>query len=64
MERELKVAPLSYSRRSPPGVGGVGGEGNYWVPVYADKKGKYYPPQKKLDKLNPEMDKLQHGRLL
>jgi hypothetical protein len=42
MEREVKVAPLSYSRRSPLGVGGVGGEANYWVPVYADKKGEHY----------------------
>ncbi|KAJ7643115.1 Metallo-dependent phosphatase-like protein [Mycena polygramma] len=34
--REQKIAPhLSYTRVSPPGVGGVGGPGNYWVPIYA-----------------------------
>ncbi|KAF8221591.1 Metallo-dependent phosphatase [Tricholoma matsutake] len=32
--REQRVAPLSYTRMSPPGVGGEGGPGNYWVPVY------------------------------
>ena len=32
--REQAVAPLlSYTRMAPPGVGGVGGPGNYWVPV-------------------------------
>ncbi|KAF9510289.1 hypothetical protein BS47DRAFT_1348214 [Hydnum rufescens UP504] len=40
MEREVKLAPLSYSRRAPPGVGGIGGEANYWVPVYADKSAR------------------------
>jgi len=25
---------LSYTRSSPPGVGGVQGPGNYWVPIY------------------------------
>ncbi|KAJ3561375.1 hypothetical protein NP233_g10228 [Leucocoprinus birnbaumii] len=30
--RELKVAPLSYTRTAPAGVGGEGGPGNYWVP--------------------------------
>ncbi|KAF9242310.1 Metallo-dependent phosphatase-like protein [Melanogaster broomeanus] len=32
--REISISPLSYTRLSPPGVGGVGGPGNYWVPVY------------------------------
>ncbi|PPR03658.1 hypothetical protein CVT24_007772 [Panaeolus cyanescens] len=32
--REQKVAPLSYTRASPVGVGGAGGPGNYWVPIY------------------------------
>lgn len=31
--REQNVAPLSYTRMSPDGVGGEGGPGNYWVPV-------------------------------
>lgn len=29
-----KTTPLSYSRLSPNGVGGAGGDGNYWVPIY------------------------------
>ncbi|KAG8931959.1 hypothetical protein FRC02_001839 [Tulasnella sp. 418] len=33
--REQEVAPTSYTRRAPVGVGGEGGEGNYWVPIYA-----------------------------
>lgn len=33
IEREQLVAPLSYTRVAPPGVGGEGGPGNYWVPV-------------------------------
>ncbi|KAF8877196.1 hypothetical protein BD779DRAFT_1558559 [Infundibulicybe gibba] len=32
--REQQVSPLSYTRIAPPGVGGEGGPGNYWVPVY------------------------------
>ncbi|KAF9224759.1 Metallo-dependent phosphatase [Gyrodon lividus] len=32
--RETSVSPHSYTRFSPPGVGGVGGPANYWVPVY------------------------------
>lgn len=32
--REQEVAPLSYTRLAPPGVGGEYGPGNYWVPVY------------------------------
>lgn len=32
--RETSQAPLSYTRCSPAGVGGIGGPGNYWVPVY------------------------------
>jgi hypothetical protein len=31
--RERKVAPLSYTRSAPKGVGGEEGPGNYWVPV-------------------------------
>lgn len=31
--REQEVAPLSYTRLAPPGVGGEEGPGNYWVPV-------------------------------
>ncbi|TFK33984.1 Metallo-dependent phosphatase-like protein [Crucibulum laeve] len=31
---EQKVAPLSYTRLAPRGVGGSEGPGNYWVPVY------------------------------
>ncbi|KAI6096073.1 Metallo-dependent phosphatase [Pisolithus croceorrhizus] len=34
IERETSITPFSYTRRSPPGVGGVGGPGNYWVPIY------------------------------
>ena len=33
IERELRVAPNSYTRRAPAGVGGEEGPGNYWVPV-------------------------------
>jgi len=32
--REQEIAPLSYTRVAPPWVGGEGGPGNYWVPVY------------------------------
>ncbi|CAA7268305.1 unnamed protein product [Cyclocybe aegerita] len=35
IERELKVAPMSYTRVGPDGVGGTQGPGNYWVPIYA-----------------------------
>ncbi|KAF9041448.1 Metallo-dependent phosphatase [Panaeolus papilionaceus] len=34
IQREQLVAPLSYTRAAPNGVGGTGGPGNYWVPVY------------------------------
>jgi hypothetical protein len=34
IRREQEVSPLSYTRAAPPGVGGEGGEGNYWVPIY------------------------------
>ncbi|KAH7904986.1 Metallo-dependent phosphatase [Hygrophoropsis aurantiaca] len=37
IQRELLVAPTSYTRAAPDGVGGDGGPGNYWVPVYRDK---------------------------
>src|SRR6185437_961164 len=33
MKRELEIAPPSYTRPAPPGVGGPGGPGTYWVPV-------------------------------
>ncbi|KAH9477637.1 putative inactive purple acid phosphatase 16 [Psilocybe cubensis] len=38
IQRELKVAPLSYTRMAPKGVGGTEGPGNYWVPIYRDAK--------------------------
>jgi DNA repair exonuclease SbcCD nuclease subunit len=41
IEREQLVAPRSYTRRAPPGVGGEGGEGNYWVPIYAKETGQH-----------------------
>ncbi|KAJ7474120.1 Metallo-dependent phosphatase-like protein [Mycena latifolia] len=34
--REQRIAPLSYTRPAPCGVGGAGGPGNYWVPIYAN----------------------------
>jgi len=34
--REQKVAPLSYTRTSSTGIGGTGGPGTYWVPVYGE----------------------------
>ena len=33
IQRETLVAPNSYTRLAPNGVGGEGGPGNYWVPV-------------------------------
>ena len=33
IQRETLVAPNSYTRPAPQGVGGEGGQGNYWVPV-------------------------------
>ena len=33
IQREILVAPYSYTRLAPEGVGGEGGQGNYWVPV-------------------------------
>ncbi|KAJ7144464.1 Metallo-dependent phosphatase-like protein [Mycena epipterygia] len=33
--REQAIAPLSYTRAAPRGIGGRAGPGNYWVPVYA-----------------------------
>ncbi|KAF4616807.1 hypothetical protein D9613_008404 [Agrocybe pediades] len=38
IQRELRVAPLSYTRIAPKGVGGEEGPGNYWVPVYRNDK--------------------------
>jgi hypothetical protein len=35
-----KVSPLTYTRAAPDGVGGFGGEGNYWVPVSNSSKTK------------------------
>ncbi|KAJ7593238.1 Metallo-dependent phosphatase-like protein [Mycena floridula] len=37
IEREQKVAPLSYTRAAPPGIGGQFGPGNYWVPIHASQ---------------------------
>ncbi|KAJ3815094.1 Metallo-dependent phosphatase [Lentinula aff. lateritia] len=37
--REQQVAPLTYTRVAPAGVGGVEGPGNYWVPVYEKASG-------------------------
>ncbi|KAF8180694.1 Metallo-dependent phosphatase [Mycena galopus ATCC 62051] len=35
--REQEIAPnLCYTRVAPSGVGGVGGPGNYWVPIYEE----------------------------
>lgn len=34
IQRELKVAKRTYTRAAPKGIGGEGGEGNYWVPIY------------------------------
>ena len=51
IEREQLVAPTSYTRRSPPGVGGQGGECNYWVPIYANAQGASV-----LSKSSPETD--------
>ncbi|KAJ6483253.1 Metallo-dependent phosphatase [Mycena sanguinolenta] len=35
IQREQEIAPsLCYTRAAPPGVGGAGGPGNYWVPIY------------------------------
>jgi len=34
IKREQAVALNSYTRAAPLGVGGEGGEGNYWVPIY------------------------------
>lgn len=33
IKREQLVAPLSYTREAPPGIGGEEGPGTYWVPV-------------------------------
>ncbi|PPR03650.1 hypothetical protein CVT24_007764 [Panaeolus cyanescens] len=40
-QREQLVAPLSYTRVAPNGVGGAGGPGNYWVPVYRNANGDF-----------------------
>ncbi|KZT33791.1 Metallo-dependent phosphatase [Sistotremastrum suecicum HHB10207 ss-3] len=34
LQHEVQVAPQSYTRASPSGVGGKGGPANYWVPIY------------------------------
>lgn len=34
LQREVQIAPLSYTRSAPPGVGGPGGPATYWVPIY------------------------------
>ena len=33
IEYMKKVSRFTYTRAAPSGVGGFGGEGNYWVPV-------------------------------
>lgn len=33
IRREQLIAPLSYTRTAPPGIGGEQGPGTYWVPV-------------------------------
>ncbi|KAL0958443.1 hypothetical protein HGRIS_000586 [Hohenbuehelia grisea] len=40
IRREIRVAPLSYTRTAPLGIGGVEGPGNYWVPIYRHAKDK------------------------
>ncbi|KAK7683089.1 hypothetical protein QCA50_013762 [Cerrena zonata] len=37
IRREQLVAPLSYTRTAPPGIGGQNGPGTYWIPVYTHK---------------------------
>ncbi|KAF8067996.1 Metallo-dependent phosphatase-like protein [Lyophyllum atratum] len=37
IDRERSLTALSYTRTAPAGVGGEGGPGNYWVPVYKNK---------------------------
>ncbi|KAI3615490.1 calcineurin-like phosphoesterase [Moniliophthora roreri] len=66
IEREQKVAPLSYTRAAPEGVGGTGGPGNYWVPR---KTGELWPlhliidVQNKLDPAkNPGLNADELGR--
>jgi len=39
IRRELEVAPLSYTRTAPSGIGGFEGPGTYWVPVYTRATG-------------------------
>lgn len=34
IRREQRDSYLSYTRTAPPGIGGEGGEGTYWVPIY------------------------------
>ncbi|KAG1722224.1 Metallo-dependent phosphatase-like protein [Suillus paluster] len=34
IQREQHVSSLSYTRTAPSGIGGRGGEGTYWVPIY------------------------------
>ncbi|KAH8083286.1 Metallo-dependent phosphatase-like protein [Cristinia sonorae] len=34
IKREQRLAPLSYTRAAPKGIGGPSGPGTYWVPVY------------------------------
>ncbi|KZP11437.1 Metallo-dependent phosphatase [Athelia psychrophila] len=36
--REQSISPLSYTRLAPEHIGGQGGEGNYWVPIYENAK--------------------------
>jgi len=43
LERELQVAPLSYTRPAPAGVGGPGGPANYWVPIHSSESSNSNP---------------------
>ncbi|KAG5651509.1 hypothetical protein H0H81_008374 [Sphagnurus paluster] len=40
IEHERSLTKLSYTRPAPDGIGGEGGPGNYWVPVYRNEKDK------------------------
>jgi len=36
IQREQRISPLSYTRAAPPSIGGQGGQGTYWVPIYEE----------------------------
>ncbi|KAJ3510663.1 hypothetical protein NMY22_g15909 [Coprinellus aureogranulatus] len=52
--REQQVAPLSYTRFAPDGVGGQDGPGNYWVPVSPS-----LVPDKEIKLMEPHTMRLQ-----